>query len=168
MRSPNALTHGTDSSRRFHASTNRPPGRSTRWTSDRARIASNQWNACAATTASTEPAGRGMASAVPSTISTPGAPPSAAASFVRMPGTGSRATIRAPVGTSSVVSLPVPAPSSSTVRPGRRSSRSTIAPTASSGYPGLARSYRSAVEAYPRAAAGWTVSVMGRSYGSAA
>ena len=48
-----------------------PPGATTRWSSDRARTMSNQWNACATTTPSTDPLASGSASAVPSIASTP-------------------------------------------------------------------------------------------------
>ena len=123
MHSPSRRTHGTDSSRMFQASATRPPGRSTRWISDRARMVSNQWNACATTTASTDPAGSGTASAAPSSSSASG---TTVASTARMPATGSSARILAPDGASWRVILPVPAPSSRRTRPGRRSSRSTM------------------------------------------
>ena len=67
---------------------------------------SNQWNAWATVTASTEPSPSGIASAVPSSTSTPG---TARPSCSRIAATGSTAMISAPDGTSSRVSLPVPA-----------------------------------------------------------
>ena len=105
------------------------PGRSTRWISDRARIASNQWNACATTTASTDPRAATPAR-VPSTISSRQARRRSRASLASA-ATGSRAMIRARRHESRVSSSA--APSSRSVRPGRRSSRSTMAPTASGG-----------------------------------
>ena len=47
-------THGTDRSRAFHTSADRPPGRSTRWNSASAAAASNQWNAWATVMASSD------------------------------------------------------------------------------------------------------------------
>ena len=128
--SPRARTHATLSSRTLNTSAARPPGRSTRCISDSARMASNQWNACATTMASTDALGSPIDSAVPSTVSTPGA---VSSSLARIASTGSIARIRAPDGPRRRVSLPVPAPSSSSVRPGARPSVATIASTASGG-----------------------------------
>ena len=61
-----SATHGTDSSRRFHTSATPPPSRRTRSISASAVSLSNQWNAWATMTASTEASGSGIASAVPS------------------------------------------------------------------------------------------------------
>src|SRR5256885_2454529 len=58
-------------------------------------------------------------------------PISARSSSARIASPGSTATTRAPVSRRARVSLPVPAPRSSTVRPGRRSSRSVTQATAS-------------------------------------
>ena len=76
---------------------------------------SNQWNACPTTTASIEWFSAGIASAVPSRISACG---TAAASLAAISGIGSTATRFAPNGTSSRVSLPVPAARSRTALPG--------------------------------------------------
>ena len=64
--------HGSRSSREFQTSARRPPGRSTRAISGSASSWSNQWNACAETTTSAEPAGSGIASALPSSARTSG------------------------------------------------------------------------------------------------
>ena len=50
-----------------HMTDGRPFAVSTRWNSASARSASNQWNDCARITRSTEPSGRGSASAAPRT-----------------------------------------------------------------------------------------------------
>ena len=61
--------------------------------------------------ASTDPSGSGIASAVPSTISTPGAPPSRARrASCACPGRARGRRSAPPVGTRRGVSLPVPAP----------------------------------------------------------
>ena len=109
-------TQATRSSRRFQISAT-AAGRSTRATSAVAASGSNQWNACAAITASTLAPGSGMCSATASSGSAAGA---VCASSSRIPATGSSAITRAPLPVSALVSLPVPAPSSSSVRPARR------------------------------------------------
>ena len=81
--------HGSPSSpARFHMTASPPPGRSTRAISPGARSRSNQWNASATKTASTDASGSGIASAVPSSTRTPGRRESTR----RMPSTGSTAT----------------------------------------------------------------------------
>ena len=89
-----------------------------------------KWNACPTVTASTEPSSSGIRSAVPARIVTPATRRSSSA---RISGTGSTATTVAPLVASRRVSLPVPAARSSTVRPGRRSKRSTIRAIAAAG-----------------------------------
>ena len=53
MIAPSLRTHGIRSSRSFQTSAMRPSGLSIRAASRQRRSASNQWNACAATTVST-------------------------------------------------------------------------------------------------------------------
>jgi hypothetical protein len=125
------------SSHRFHTSASTPPGTSTRWISPNAASFANQWNACATVTASTLAVGSGIACAVPSWSSAAG---TCSASSPRISADGSTATTRAPVETSSRVSLPVPAARSSTVAPARSPSRDVRSSTAARGYPGRARS----------------------------
>ena len=81
-------------------------------------------------TASTYWSTSGMRSAVPPSAIASGTRRSSSA---RISGIGSDAMTFAPLGTSSRVSLPVPAARSSTVRPGRRSSRCTSLRTAAFG-----------------------------------
>ena len=102
-----------------------------------AAVASNQWNAWATVTASTDESSSGIASAVPASTATSG---STIASWARMPGTGSTATISAPVPTSIRVSLPVPAARSHTRRPGPIPTSAANRSIASGGYPGRAAS----------------------------
>ena len=122
-------------------STNRPAGPVTRAISASAAGQSNQWNASATNTASTLPSGNGIRSALPSYTSACG---TCATSWDRIAGSGSTATTRANRPTSTRVSLPVPAPRSSTVAEAGRSktvaSRSTIVV----GQPGRPRSYSAA------------------------
>ena len=63
--SPIVRTQVIDSSRTFQISASSPSARMTRWSSASARCGSNQWNACAQVTASTDASGSGIASAVP-------------------------------------------------------------------------------------------------------
>ena len=137
MTSLRRATHGTDASREFHTRASPPPGRSTRPISLSASAARNQWKACATVTQSTDASANGSASAVPSRTSTPG---TTSTSFARMASTGSTAMILAPVGTSSRVSLPVPAARSTTVDAGPMPSSRTTKLTTAGGYDGRARS----------------------------
>lgn len=130
-------TQSTDRSRAFQTRPTRPPGRSTRASSAKARSASNQWKAWATQTASREDALNGSASAVPATTGTPGTTRRSTRCICSR---GSTATTRAPVGTSSPVSFPVPAARSTTVTPGPRARCSPSQATASGGYDGRERS----------------------------
>jgi len=107
-----------------------PCGRRTRWISASARSPSNQWNACPTVTASAEPSGSGIDSAVPSSARMPGME---AASLARMAATGSTATRVAPYAASILVSFPVPAPRSTTTVPGATPSASASQATAGTG-----------------------------------
>jgi hypothetical protein len=96
-----------------------PPGTSTRAISGPATAMSNQCIAWPATTASTQPSGSGIDSALPARAGTAGSAPDSSASIA---GSGSTATTSAPTATNAAVSLPVPAPRSSTRAPGADSS----------------------------------------------
>src|SRR3954447_4878167 len=72
----------------FHTIANTPPGRSTRAISGNATGLSNQWNACAAKTPSTELSSSGIRSAEPGSAVTPG---STRSSIPRMFASGSTA-----------------------------------------------------------------------------
>ena len=106
-----SVTQASLSSRTFQTSATRPPGRSTRAISRSAGPWSNQWNACAAVTTSTLSAASGIASAPPSTAVASGTPRAGASSIS---GSGSTAVTRCPSATRDRVSLPVPAPRSTT------------------------------------------------------
>ena len=121
----------------FQIRTSIPPGRSTLCNSGSAVSWSNQWKAWATVIASADASASGSDSAVPSSASAPG---DVSASFARISATGSTATTRAPVGTSSRVSFPVPAARSTTTRPGPSPASAAIQSTASAGYDGRARS----------------------------
>ena len=149
-----SATHGTFSSRTFHASPRAPPGRRTRLASRNASTPSNQWNAVPTTTASTDASGTGSASAVPSRMGVPG---SARMKAARMSGTGSMPVTCAPVGRSKRASLPVPAPTSSTCVPGPRRRRLTRQLIASTGYSGRPVSYTFPAVAKPCEAIPWIV-----------
>ena len=94
------------------------------------RSASNQWNAAATVTPSTAAVGERIRRRCPRARR----PPARAARARRASrGAGSTATTFAPLGTSRRVSLLVPAARSSTVRPGRSSSFSTMRAIAAAG-----------------------------------
>lgn len=95
-----------------------------------ARGRSNQWNDWAATIASAVPSSSGSDSAEPSITRTVGI---SAASAARIWGSGSTAIKVAPVGTSSRVNRPVPAPRSTTTDWGAMPSASTSQATAAGG-----------------------------------
>ncbi len=118
----------------------RPAGRSTRAISGSAIAWSNQWNAWAHVTTSVDPSGSGIASALPSSAPSPG---STASSSARISASGSTAVTRCPSATSPRVSLPVPAPRSTT----SQGSSLVSQRTASCGYSGRARSYARATSA---------------------
>src|SRR4029078_713552 len=149
-------THGTERSRAFHTSANRPPGRSTRWNSSSARRASNQWKAWATAMPSNDPGANGHDSATADTTGTRG---SEAAGKRGRPSTGSTATSSwsSTRASSNRVNLPVPAARSHTRAPGDRSSEWTIQSTASAGYDGRARSYGAGSAPEPAAATYWTL-----------
>ena len=113
-------TQSTDSSRTFHTRPSRPPGLSTRANSSSVARLLNQWKACAQTMAPSEPLPKPVASAVPACTRRR----SCGAMRARMASTGSTATTLAPVASSKGVNLPVPAPTSATVRAGPRPSAS--------------------------------------------
>ena len=117
--SVSSATQATVSSRAFQTRPSTPPGTSTRAISLSARGASNQWNACPASTASAFASASGIASAVPARAAMPGR---LSASAARMFASGSTAVTSAPVARITSVSLPVPAARSTTRRPGARSS----------------------------------------------
>jgi len=88
---------------------------------------SNQCRALPASTASTDAAGSGTASALPGRARTPGSERRSSASIA---GSGSTATTSTPSATSAAVSLPVPAPRSSTRGPGAGTGAQRTAATA--------------------------------------
>jgi hypothetical protein len=98
-----------------------------------ARTSSNLWNASAAKTASTESPSSGIASALPASSSASG---QFAISRRRISLAGSTASTRSNLGTSNRVSLPVPAPTSSTAA----SACNPATSIASAGHPGRPRS----------------------------
>ncbi len=109
--SVSSATQPCESSRVFQTRAIRPPGRSTRTISESATSWSNQWNACAHVTTSAEPSASGMDSALPRTAVAPG---TACRSSASISSSGSTAVTRWPSATSERVSLPVPAPRSTT------------------------------------------------------
>ena len=128
-RSP--ATHGTRSSSLFHSAPSTPPAVSTRAISGTARDRSNQCSDCAQRTASTDPSASGIASAGPARARADGTRLRSSASIAS---SGSTAVTSAPRSASSAVSLPVPAPRSSTRSPLRsRPSGATHHCTASGG-----------------------------------
>ena len=147
------LVHPVDErSRAFQIRPTRPPGRSTRANSAKARSASNQWNAWATVTASRDAIGEreclgdggdhrhaGHGRDEPAACHRPARP---------------RAV--APNGTRRRVNLPVPAARSRTVRPGPSPRLSASHATASGGYDGRTRSYVSASLPNPCSATSWT------------
>src|SRR2546423_1203161 len=133
----------------FQKTTSAPCGRSTRTISASAAGVANQWNASPEKTASTTPSSRGIASALPGRASAPGTPSSRTASIASA---GSTATTRSNRGTSARVSLPVPAPRSSTAASGRSPRSATIRSSSSSGQSGRPSSYSRAVR--PNASGG--------------
>jgi len=137
MMAPSVATHGSASSRMFQTSDRVPPGTRTRAISGTASAASNQCQAWATTTASTLASPSGIRSAVPASTAAPG---TAAASCSRIAREGSTAVTVSPASTSERVSLPVPAPRSSTLLARRGTSHST----ADGGYSGRPRWYWSA------------------------
>ena len=137
MMRPSLRTHGIRSSRSFHTTATRPSGLSTRAISGRARSRSNQWNACAATTTSTERVAAGIASAGAVAVRRSGC---RSRRWVSISSSGSVASTSWPRSRSRSVNLPVPAPSSTTVA----MLRPVIHSAASAGYDGRARSYCSA------------------------
>ena len=103
---------------RSRSSPSRPPGRSARWSSGGAAAASNQWNAWATVTASSAPSANGQR--LGDRGRRPARRGSSRCSTVRMPAHRlDRDERRRRCGTSSRVSLPVPAARSQTVAPGR-------------------------------------------------
>jgi len=114
--SASSATQPTRSSSTFQSPAITPPGVSTRAISGIARFMSNQCMACAASTASTLASGSGTSSALPGTERTSGIARRNSASICR---SGSTAVTSAPRRASIAVSLPVPAPMSTT-RSGRR------------------------------------------------
>ena len=125
-----SATQAVCSSRSFHRIASPPWGFSTRAISWNAASASNQWNAWATVTTSTDASGSGIASAVPSTTWAVG---TVARACSRMPSTGSTAVTVAPSSTRRRVSLPVPAARSQTVVPAVIPSWVASVATASSG-----------------------------------
>jgi hypothetical protein len=107
-----------------------PRGRRTRRISLSAAGLSNQWKASAIVTAATEASGSGIASARPS-IARSG--PMAAASSSRSAPCGSTAKTSWPAASSARLSLPVPAPRSSTGAAGVMPSSAASAPTTAGG-----------------------------------
>jgi hypothetical protein len=103
-------TQPTRSSSTFHIAASTPPGTRTLAISGSARFRSNQCRAWPTTTASTAPSGSGMSSALPGSDRTEG---SSRRSSASMSGCGSTAVTSAPSPMRVVVSLPVPAPTSS-------------------------------------------------------
>jgi hypothetical protein len=142
-----APTQARERSQRWtlHSSPSPPPGRRTRCASASARSPSNQCQASPHTMASTAASCSGSASACPSSIVAPGM---AAASSRRISGTGSTATISAPVrARTSLASFPVPDARSSTRPPGRSARRAASQSTAAFGRG--ARAYEDGRPSYP-------------------
>src|SRR6266508_2534115 len=94
-----------------------------------------------------------MFSAAPSSASAPG---TARLSCASIASPGSTAITRTPVWTRARVSFPVPAPTSSTLRPARSPSSCAIHSTAPCGYSGRARSYRLATSSNGRESGCWS------------
>ncbi len=117
-------TQATVVSRVFQTCARVPPGRCTRAASAEARASSNQCQACPETTRSALASGSGIASADPIRADAPG---TARRSWSSMPSDGSTAVTSSPRATSERVSLPVPAPRSTTVRAPGGTSQSTDA-----------------------------------------
>src|SRR5919108_3471360 len=133
----------------FQKITKAPRGRSTRAISRTVSRVANQWKASAEKTPSTSSFPSGIASALPASASASG---TISASTVRIASSGSTATTRAKRGTSDRVSLPVPAPRSSTAESAPSSSSATTRSRSSSGQSGRPSSYSRAVR--PKASAG--------------
>ena len=133
----------------FQKITSAPRGRNTRAISATDSSVANQWNASAEKIASTLASANGIASPRPASASAPG---TTSSSTARIASSGSTATTRAKRGTSSRVSLPVPAPRSSTSASGPRPSSATTWSSSSSGQPGRPSSYSRAVR--PKASGG--------------
>lgn len=108
-------THGTDSSRMFQTRPSTPPGRSTRPISADAATGSTQCQACPSTAASALSSGSARCSAVPTSVWMPG---SAFRSASSIAASGSTAITSVPcsavISATTRVSLPVPAPMSTT------------------------------------------------------
>ena len=113
------------------------------------RPLANQWNASPEKTASTLASASGIDSPRPASASAPG---TTSSSTARIASSGSTATTRANRGTSSRVSLPVPAPRSSTSAAGPRPSSAITWSSSSTGQPGRPSSYSRAVR--PNASGG--------------
>src|SRR5438105_39494 len=133
----------------FQRITSAPRGRSTRPISATDLSDANQWNASAEKTASTSPSARGISSALPRRASAPGTTSSSTPSIAA---SGSTARTRANRRTSDRVSLPVPAPRSSTSASGRSPRSETTRSSSSSGQSGRPSSYSLAVR--PKASGG--------------
>src|SRR5512133_629864 len=118
--------------------TSPPRGSSTRTISATVSSLAYQWNASAVKTTSTESSGSGIASARPGSASAPG---TTSASTARIASSGSTASTRPNRGTRSRVSLPVPAPRSSTVESGPSSRSSAARSISSPGHTGRPSSY---------------------------
>src|SRR3954470_2957517 len=122
----------------FQKMTSPPRGRRTRAISATLSSLAYQWKASAVKTASTESSGSGIASPRPSSASAPG---TTSARTSRIPASGSTATTRPNRGTRSRVSLPVPAPRSSTVESRPRPSSPDTRSISSAGHCGRPSSY---------------------------
>src|SRR5580765_2131475 len=133
----------------FQRITSAPRGRNTRAISATDSSPANQWNASAEKTASTLPSASGIASPRPASTSAAG---TTSSSTARIASSGSTATTRSNRGTSSRVSLPVPAPRSSTSASGSSPSSSITRSSNSTGQPGRPSSYSRAVR--PNASGG--------------
>src|SRR5436190_7127535 len=118
--------------------TSPPRGLRTRTISPTVSSLAYQWKASAVKTASTEPSGTGIASARPASASAPGTNSSSTA---RIASSGSTAITRPNRGTRSRVSLPVPAPRSSTVESGPSSRSAAARSISSAGHTGRPSSY---------------------------
>src|SRR3954449_11119857 len=133
----------------FQSRTSAPRGRRTRAISATDSPDANQWNASAEKTASTSASRAGIASPLPSLASASGTTSCSTSSIAA---SGSTAITRANRATSARVSLPVPAPRSSTDAAGPSTSSATTRSSSSSGHPGRPSSYSRAVR--PKASGG--------------
>src|SRR5262245_48157962 len=133
----------------FQRSTSAPPGRRTRAISATDSADANQWNASAEKTASTSPSSAGMASPLPRRAS---ASPTTSSRTPSIAASGSTAITFANRRTSERVSLPVPAPRSSTTSPRSNPSSAETRSSSSSGHSGRPSSYSRAVR--PNASGG--------------